>query len=114
MTAGMKQDGRAMPAPSGLEQSAEVFARAARLAEALFAPAIAHVTLLADGEVWRSNDPSGRLHGKPIVAEYVVKHRKPLWVRDAARDRRFRDHPFVTGPQKLRLVVAMPIRLADG
>ena len=101
-------------APPGFEESAEVFARATRLAECLLSPATAHVTLVIGGAVWRSNDPEGRLEARPIITEWVMQRRRALWVPDARRDRRFRDHPFVTGPQAIRTVVAAPIRLEDG
>jgi PAS domain S-box-containing protein len=100
--------------PAGFEHSVEVFARATRVAETLFAPCIAHVALFVDDQVWRSNDPEGRLGGDPIVTRWVIDNCEAVWVPDARADARFHDHPFVTGEQALRLIVAAPIRLPDG
>ena len=114
MAAGKKRDVGLAPAPAGFERSADVFARVTRLAEALFAPAQAQITLLIDGKPWRSNDPQGLLGEEATMARLVIARRKLLWVADASRDRRNRDHHLVTGPLGLRLVVAAPIRLPDG
>ncbi|THD78813.1 MAG: PAS domain S-box protein [Phenylobacterium sp.] len=109
-----RKAGGSAPTPAGLEQSAEVFARVTRLAEALFAPAWSQVALVIGGKVWRSNDPEGRLRGDPSVAQWVIDNRKMLWVPDGRRDARFDNHPFVTGRHQLRMLVAAPILLEDG
>jgi PAS domain S-box-containing protein len=114
MGAGKKRDAGGAPAPAGFERSADVFARVTRLAEALFAPAKAQVTLLIDEKPWRSNDPGGVLGEKAVTARTVIAQRKLLWVADASRDRRYRALPAVSGPMALRMVVAAPIRLSDG
>ena len=102
-------------APAGFEQSAEVFARVTRLAEALFAPAVAQITLLIDGKPWRSRDPDRRrVSGRPLIAEMVVESGEPLWIADARLDPRFANASTVTGPPHARLIAATPIRLTDG
>ncbi|MDE2487330.1 MAG: response regulator [Alphaproteobacteria bacterium] len=102
------------PAPAGFEQSAAVFGRLTRLAEALLAPSRAQITVLTDGHPWRSHDPDGNLGPKATLTEMAVARRRAIWVTDARRHPRFRDSAFVTGRPFLRTVVAAPIRLADG
>ena len=101
-------------APAGFEQSAEVFGRLTRLAEALLPPCKAQITILIDGKPWRSQDPEGRLGDKATLTEMAVARRKPVWIADASRHPRFRDSPYVTGGPRLRTIVAAPICLADG
>jgi PAS domain S-box-containing protein len=114
MAAGETREAGPAPAPGGFEQSGEVFARVTRLAEALFAPAAAQITLLIDGQPWRSNDPEGVIGPKATMAEIVLAQRELVWIADASLDSRYRNSRLVHGPRNLRLVVAAPIRLEDG
>ena len=100
--------------PIGFEQSGPVFDRARRLARTLFGDVEASVVLVGDGDTWRSHDPKGRAPKDAPAARIAVEDGRLLWVGDASQDPRFRHRPSVTGPLKLRLYVAAPIRLEDG
>ncbi|HEV2532347.1 ATP-binding protein [Phenylobacterium sp.] len=101
-------------APAGFEQSAEVFDRLTRLAEALLAPCKAQITILIDGKPWRSRDPNGTLGEKALLAQMAVAQRKVIWISDARGHRVFGKSQYVTGKPGLRTVIGVPICLPDG
>jgi PAS domain S-box-containing protein len=100
--------------PAGFEQSAQVFDRLTRLAEALLAPCKAQITILIDGKPWRSHDPKGTLGEKAVLAKMAVAQRKTVWIADARRHRTFSKNSFVTAEAGLRTIIAAPICLPDG
>jgi PAS domain S-box-containing protein len=106
--------GGMVPAPAGFEQSAEVFDRLTRLAEALLPKAKAQITLLIDGRPWRSNDPENTLGTKATLTELAIAERKVVWIADTLLDPRFKNSPYAKGYPHLRMVAAAPIRLPDG
>jgi PAS domain S-box-containing protein len=114
MTAGASGGGGFAPAPVAFQQSAEVFGRLTRLAEALFAPSRAQITLLTDGKPWRSNDPDGVLGERAELTEMAIAAGKVVWIPDASRHRHFRKSSYVTDRPHLRMMVAAPIHLPDG
>ena len=109
-----KSADRLASAPAGFEQSAEVFDRLTRLAEALLAPCKAQITVLIDGKVWRSHDPKGSLGEKAALTELAIARRKLVWIPDARSDKRVKDACFVSGGPRLRMCIAAPIILPDG
>jgi PAS domain S-box-containing protein len=114
MAAGKTPDAWLGPAPAGFEQSAAVFDRLTRLAEALLAPCKAQITILIDGKPWRSRDPNGTLGEKALLAEMAVAQRKVIWVPDARRHSVFRQSQYVAGAPHLRTLIGAPICLPDG
>jgi PAS domain S-box-containing protein len=114
MSAGEKPNVGPAPTPAGFEQSAEVFGRLTRLAEALMAPCKAQITILIDGKPWRSNDPEGKLGEKATLTEWAIARKKVVWIPDTRKDRHFKSSAYVTGKPHLRCIVAAPIRLSDG
>jgi PAS domain S-box-containing protein len=115
MTAGASGEGGGLaPAPAGFEESADVFGRLTRLAEALLAPCRAQITIITDGRPWRSNDPDGALGSRAVLTEMAIDARKVVWVRDASQDPQFKHSVFVTGRPHLRMICAAPIHLPDG
>jgi PAS domain S-box-containing protein len=95
-----------------MDQSGAVFERATRLARTLFGDVDAQVTLVDGDEVWNSR---GVEHESDAIAVRVVQATgQTLWVEDAPKDERFRDHPAVAGPPYLRFYAGALIRLEDG
>jgi PAS domain S-box-containing protein len=109
-----QQSGTLAPAPPGFEESAESFDRLTQLAEALFAPSKAQITILSDGKPWRSHDPAGALGPKAKLTEMAIARKKVVWIADTLRDRHFRTSPYVTDGPRLRHLAAAPVRLPDG
>jgi PAS domain S-box-containing protein len=103
------------PGPEALTRSATVFARAERLARALFpgAPVFASILLLDDGLGWCLKAPGLVAIETPGCSE-AAKTGKVLWLEDLTKDPTFADHPLVTGEPHIRTHIAAPIRLADG
>jgi PAS domain S-box-containing protein len=101
-------------APNDLEQSGPVFDRATRLAKALFGAVGAQVTLITEGEIWRSHDADGSGGSRAEGPRLVIATGELLWVEDASKDARFRDEPTVTGPPHVRFYAAAPICIDDG
>jgi PAS domain S-box-containing protein len=115
MTGGARRGGGGFAStPAGFEESAEVFGRLTRLAEALLAPCRAQITILTDGKPWRSNDPDGALGSKATLTEMAIAAREVVWVADASQDPRFRRSVYVVGRPHLRMICAAPIHLPDG
>jgi PAS domain S-box-containing protein len=98
--------------PRGMDQSGAVFERATRLARTLFGDVDAQVTLVDGDDVWNSR---GVEHESDAIAvRFVQSTGETLWVEDAPKDKRFRDHPAVAGPPHLRFYAGALIRLEDG
>ena len=113
------KDGKADPSPpiaalAGFENSADVLARAVRLARALFAPDLAGVTLVGENGLWRSFDPDGRMSRHAPLVEEVVRAGGAYWVEDARRHPRLKTSRSVAPPGNLRFAAAAPIRLETG
>jgi PAS domain S-box-containing protein len=92
-----------------------VFARAQRLASALFAHVGGSGAIIVheDDRVWRAVDPPARaLPNAPVVRE-LWDAAELVWIEDCRSDPRMADHPFVTG-MGIRLYIGAPIRLEDG
>ena len=95
-----------------MEQSGAVFERATRLARTLFGDVDAQVTLVDGDEVWNSRGVE--YESDAIAVRFVQLTGETLWVEDAPKDKRFRDHPAVAGPPYLRFYAGALIRLEDG
>jgi PAS domain S-box-containing protein len=109
------QESAPSAASGELTRSKAVFARAERLACALFSDADVQASvILVDGSgTWRAQDDE-------IVAIEAPGSRQAAqtgrlrWVEDAARGSPFVDPRYVTGPPYARLCIVVPILLEDG
>lgn len=72
------------------------------------------ITLIKDGEIWRSRDPHKRYAPEHGAARLVLEKKELVWVEDARQHLELSREPHVVGPPHLRSFVGAPIRLDDG
>ena len=107
-------DGSEPVAPTGMEQSGEVFDRATRLAKTLFGAAAAQITLIDAKGVWRSGAMRELVEGDAAGVRHAIVTGELLWIEDASKDDRFSHEPVVIGPPYLRFFAGAPIKLEGG
>ena len=115
MPGAAKPKARSEPvAPTGMEQSGEVFDRATRLAKTLFGAVAAQITLIDAEGVWRSGALRELVEGDAAGVRHAIATGEPLWIEDASKDHRFSHESVVMGPPYLRFFAGAPIKLEDG
>ena len=102
-------------APVEFVRSSHVFARAERLAAALFDdPQTEATTVLTDGETFWINTSEGIIRRRAPIADEVVTSGRMSWTEDARADPAMAKRSFVAGPPYARMCVVVPIVLEDG
>ena len=108
------KDGSEPVAPTGMEQSGDVFDRATRLAKTLFGAVAAQITLIDAEGVWRSGAAREPLKGNAAGVRLAIASGELLWIEDASKDDRFSHESAVKGPPYLRFFAGAPIKVEGG
>ncbi len=98
--------------PFGISAALPAFARATRLAKALFGGVDASIVLSGPSGLWRSYDACALPRIDP--AETIMASGEGIWIADALTDARCADTAWPEEQTNPRCYVGAPIRLADG
>ncbi len=95
----------------------DAFDRLTRTASHVFGTPFALVSLVDDCRQWFKSTvgvPAGETSRDVSFCTYAILHDKPMVVRDATKDPRFCENPFVTGAPHIRFYAGAPLTTASG
>ncbi|MDE1159202.1 MAG: sensor domain-containing diguanylate cyclase [Neorhizobium sp.] len=95
----------------------EGFERVVRLIKDIFSVEIGLVSLIDAHRQWYqacAGIAVGEMPRSATFCRVVVDEEKAMVIEDATKDRRFADHPFVTGDAHIRFYAGMPLKTREG
>lgn len=95
----------------------EAFDRITRILSVVLETPIAFVSFLERDRIWFKSAYGLAIREYPREGTFcctAIEQNSRLIVPDATQDERFRDHPLVTGPHKIRFYAGTPLRTPQG